>query len=60
MKIFIIWTFYNICTENEQQIYFGWMTNALTVAHLVVESQKWATFKCDQMSQMWVVVKIGY
>jgi len=58
--MFIISTFYNFCTEIEQQIYFGLMTNALTVAHFVVESQNWATFKCDQISQMWVVVEIGY
>jgi len=25
----------------------------LTVEHLVVESQKWATSECEQMSQMW-------
>jgi len=27
--MFIISTFYNFCTEIEQQIYFGLMTNAL-------------------------------
>jgi len=59
MKMFIISTLYKFITEIEQLIYIGRMTNALTVEHLVVESHKWATFGCDQMSQMWLVVEIG-
>jgi len=36
MKMCIISTFHNFCTEIEQLIYLGRMTNALTVAHFVV------------------------
>jgi len=40
MKMFIISTLYKFITEIEQLIYIGRVTNALTVEHLVVESQK--------------------